>query len=89
MALAFFAAGMAAELCTEMERFIASAPRKPELNQLLGSIHKPVKAPPPWYICIYIYIYIWYPSPPPPRDLPFFALSQVTQLHCKQSQCAT
>ena len=35
----------------------------------------------------HIYIYI-YGTPPPPSDLPFFALSQVTQLHCKQTGCA-
>ena len=33
----------------------------------------------------HIYIYM---VPPPPSDLPFFALSQVTQLHCKQTRCA-
>ena len=35
-----------------------------------------------------IYIYINMVPPPPPSDLPFFALSQVTQLHCKQTRCA-
>ena len=52
------------------------------------------------YIYIYMYIYstpapidlclffLFYHSPRPSSDLPFFALSQFTQLHCKQTQCA-